>query len=399
MTRTDDTRGDRGRARLDALFACLANGDSRRILGFLYDQAPDSLTQRDLASHLVNRPTGHEADADTTVSQALLRVRHTLVPKLDAAGLVVPEPDHGTVALSDHPAFEDRGIVDVISGEEDADADSLDALFRVLSVGRRRTALDVLSHEFQEIHVETLAREVAATERGVAGQAVPGEDVAAIRQTLFHVHLPLMDDAGVVEYDPDARTVAYAGHPALRVPWMHSVLGPHFRALVTTDSTPREMGHIQGREDVISYGQWLGERTEEELFCMFTHTDMLESGCFRRVIDAAAQGVDVYIGTYDTTVRSYVREHAPEVTLWEPRTNWLSLPVEGNRVGRLILSDRRAVMLGTIKTETDDGVPEEKAIVGEGADNTLVVMIRQMLDGHLDQIDEQYSELAPTLPF
>jgi len=132
---------------------------------------------------------------------------------------------------------------------------------------------------------------------------------------------------------------------------------------------------------------------------MFTHTDMLEAGCFSRIMDAVQRGVTVYLGTYDPTVREYVKEHVPEVTLWEPTTDWVNLPVEANRVGRLLLADREAVMLGTLKKPTEDGVPEEKALIGEGAENTLVVMIRQMLSTYLTQIDESAEAAEADLRF
>lgn len=64
-------------------------------------------------------------------------------------------------------------------------------------------------------------------------------------------------------------TVAYEGHPQLRVPWMRSVLAPAFRRSLT-EGSGEDMGTIDGREGVISYGQWLGERADEELFCLFT---------------------------------------------------------------------------------------------------------------------------------
>lgn len=132
---------------------------------------------------------------------------------------------------------------------------------------------------------------------------------------------------------------------------------------------------------------------------MFTATDLLEAGCFTRIRDAARRGVDVYLGTRDPTVREYVQEHAPEVVLWEPDTNWLDVPVAGDRVGRLLLVDREAVMLGTLSEETTDGVRGERALVGEGANDTLVTVIRQLVVPHLEPIDEETEDVASDLPF
>jgi hypothetical protein len=133
---------------------------------------------------------------------------------------------------------------------------------------------------------------------------------------------------------------------------------------------------------------------------MFTDTALLEAGCLARISDASRHwGVDVYLGTRDPTVREYIRENAPDVVLWKPTTNWLNVPVDRDRVGRLLLADREAIMLGTLGQEGEDSFHEERAIVGEGANNTLVVMVRQLLSDHLEKIDEGTEDGAVQFPF
>ena len=255
----------------------------------------------------------------------------------------------------------------------------------------------MLSHQFGRIHVETLARELLS-DAETTDSAVPAEDVERALVDLRHVDLPTLSEAGVIEYDPDAGTVAYAGHPELTVSWMHSVLEPDFRGSLTGEAEPNAIGEIEGREGVISFGQSLCERADDELFCMFTDTELLEAGCLTRIRDAARRGVDVYLGTRDPAVREYVEEHAPGVVLWEPNTDWLNLPVAGDRVGRLLLADREAVMLGTLLEEQTDGVHEEQSIVGEGEHDTLVTMIYQLLGPHLETIDAEAQDVEALLP-
>lgn len=382
------------------VFASLACADRRRLLGAAHERAPDSLTRRDLATLLapvsVEKP--RDPEANEAVRRAFLAVDHTHLPKLEEAGLLERYSGRGTVAATDHAAFRDEGVVDAITGGARTDDRSLDALFRALADDRRRAVLDVLSHQFGPVHAETLAREVAARERDSAESDVPGEAVERILVDLVHVRLPRLEDAGFIDYDAAAGTVAYDGHPDLRVPWMHSVLGPDFRASLTGESSVGELGTIEGREGVVSFGQSLCDRADEELFCMFTATGLLEAGCFTRIRDAARRGADVYLGTRDPTVREYIEENAPDVVLWEPETDWLDLPVEGNRVGRLLVADREAAMLGTIGEEREDGTHEERSIVGEGADNTLVVMLRQMLRPRLDRLGGRSEDVDPALP-
>lgn len=379
---------------LDTVFTGLADRDRRCLLEILYGRSPEPVTRQELAENLASLDP---PDQEQSVQESLLLLQHVHLPKLEAAGLIEHDTDRGTVTFTDHPVFQDSDIMDILTGEVDTDPESVDALFRSLADFRRRTILDILSHQFHPIHVETLAREIGAVEHYTSESEVPIDEVERITVSLRHCHLPVLSDAGLIDYDREDQMVAHDGHPLLSVPWMHSVLKPDFRPSLTGESELQDVATIEGREEVISFGQYLGEHTEEELFCMFTHRDMLEAGCFSRIQEISRRGVTVYLGTFDPVVREYIQENAPEIVLWEPKMDWLNLPVDGNRVGRLVFSDREAVMLGTLK-ETEDGGHWEKALVGKGMDNPLVVMIRQMLDANLEQ-DDQKEDLGAQLPF
>lgn len=386
---------------LNALFTCLASDFRRRLLGLVYDRAPDALTRQDLAIRLLPSKGEKPLDQATTdeFQQTLDSLHHTHLPKLDAAGLIDHDTDRGAVTLTDHPMFQDADIVDAIHTHENADSESLDALFGALADPRRRTILASLNHSFQEVRLETLARDVGAREQSTAESAVPEDEVEKILVTLRHVHLPKLADAGLIEYDADEQMAAYEGHALLPVAWLHSLLGPDFRAHLTSNSEDVEVETIKGREKVVAYSQLLLENADEELFSMFTASDLLESGCFARVLDASRRGVDVYLGTCDPVVRDLVSEKAPEIILWEPQTDWLNLPVEEDRVGRLLMADREAVMLGTLGEQTDDSVHEERAIIGEGSNNALAAMICQMMGSRLEQIDAQTEDIDALIPF
>lgn len=209
------------------LFSCLARSDRRRLLGILFERAPESMPLDDLARALtLERDASVEAESDDLLSRTLTTLRHQHLPMLDAAGLIDHDHDSDTVAITDHPAFRDTGIVEAITGEADSNSDSLDSLFEALAHSRRRTILDILSHQFGSIYVETLARELWANGRETPESAVSPEAVQQLIVSLRHISLPRLSEAGVIEYDVEEGTVAYAGHPDLRVPWMHSVLEP-----------------------------------------------------------------------------------------------------------------------------------------------------------------------------
>ncbi|WP_123623273.1 hypothetical protein [Halorubrum sp. CSM-61] len=386
---TDDRSGETGTDSLDAAFSALAHGGRRRVLQRLLKAAPDPVPRGGLAPAFA--ACTHEKSSEEVTEEdcqnAAIALHHRHLPTMTAAGLVEYDTDDNTVTLVETPSLRDPYILEAVEGSAPASPESLDAVFDALADDRRRTILDVLSHQIGRIHVETLARELGARERGVAESDISEASVEEVLTRLRHVDLPHLAEAGLVRHDPEARTVAYAGHPALRVPWMHSALHHEFRQRLTGEAEPDGIGELEGRERVVSFGQSVIESAEEELFCMFTDTGLLKTGCLARVRDAARErDVDVYLGTRDPAVKEYVEENAPEVVVWNPDTGWLNLPAEGDRIGRLLMADRETVMLGTLTEEQSDGLYEEQAMIGDGEHNTLVTMVRQLVAPHLEAV-------------
>jgi len=66
------------------------------------------------------------------------------------------------------------------------------------------------------VETETLVGEVVARERGRPGRGSGGpEHHETVASALRSDHLPALDAAGVVSYDPDAGTVRYDGDPGV----------------------------------------------------------------------------------------------------------------------------------------------------------------------------------------
>ena len=76
---------------------------------------------------------------------------------------------------------------------------------RLLADERRRTTLDVLADRQLPVEVGDLAEEVAAMERTT--DEIDVDTVETVAISLHHHHLPLMDDLGVVHYDPTSHRV------------------------------------------------------------------------------------------------------------------------------------------------------------------------------------------------
>lgn len=93
--------------------------------------------------------------------------------------------------------------------------ESTDQLFDALADERRRVVLDSLFESGTPVDVGRLARRVAARERrgGEGDRGPPADAVHRVRVSLHHVHLPKLDDAGLVEYDPDGQAVRTVADP------------------------------------------------------------------------------------------------------------------------------------------------------------------------------------------
>lgn len=99
------------------------------------------------------------------------------------------------------------------SGDAASEGESvpLTTAFRLLARRPRRQLLYLL-HQRDDgaASLDALARRLA--ERG---SEVGADDPSGLRVALHHVHLPKLDEAEVVEYDPDDGEVHYLGDPRL----------------------------------------------------------------------------------------------------------------------------------------------------------------------------------------
>jgi len=78
---------------------------------------------------------------------------------------------------------------------------SLDAVFEMLRSERRRNVLYILYQRAGPVQVSDLADEVATREDA---------ELTRVATAIRHVHLPKLDDAGVVEFDAEAGSVRFA---------------------------------------------------------------------------------------------------------------------------------------------------------------------------------------------
>ena len=79
------------------------------------------------------------------------------------------------------------------------------ARHRLLAARQRRVVLELLADRTTAVGLEELAASVA--ERETPGQTATSTETQRVMTGLHHVHLPMLDDVGVVDYDPAANRV------------------------------------------------------------------------------------------------------------------------------------------------------------------------------------------------
>lgn len=187
------------------LLESLTDGRRRQVLRLLGDRE-GQVAVSDVADHLA--ANADDASTDAATKRARTQLRHAVLPRLEAAGLVQWDDQEGTVATTDHPAYDDPQFRQVLETE----AEGWDDVVACLADERRNTVLAVLDARGEPVERTELAREVAVRE---ADGAASAEAVERLRAELHHVHLPRLAAAGLVEYDVEAGHVTYDGHPQL----------------------------------------------------------------------------------------------------------------------------------------------------------------------------------------
>ncbi len=123
---------------------------------------------------------------------------------------------HATSDVSCEPT--DQRPADESTSEPTDHPDRLpkDVLFDILSVSRRREVLKYLDENEGEATLGPLAEHVAAIENDVTVAELSADQRKRVYVALYQVHLPKMDDAGIIDYDKSRGTIEL-GRPARQV--------------------------------------------------------------------------------------------------------------------------------------------------------------------------------------
>lgn len=85
--------------------------------------------------------------------------------------------------------------------------DGLDACFQALADAKRRLAVYYLQ-EHGQLALADLAELVIEEQRGRPVTAIADEQVKELYLSLYHTHLPVLENAGIARYDQERDLVA-----------------------------------------------------------------------------------------------------------------------------------------------------------------------------------------------
>ena len=194
----------------------------RLVLAILQDQT-SPLSERELATHLVAEEGEKSLVAVTSEEAAEVHadLHHVHLPRLTAASLVERDSEAETVTTTNHPVLDDPQLKMII----EADEDGLDAVLANLASQRRRTVLAVLADSDGPMSREDLAtavRRKAEADSQRTSVEPGGNGSTNVLASLHHVHLPNLDETGLVTYDAEEGTAVYEGHPVFETEWFET---------------------------------------------------------------------------------------------------------------------------------------------------------------------------------
>lgn len=226
-------------AELTTALDVLAAPQRRYLLATLLERADASSTDRPstserlpvetLATEIATIEHGCPIVTDEQCERVHVELVHVHVPRLVDAEFLSrhDDGDATTVSLTDHPVLESawvRSLLDDPTGETlPADEGTLDRTLEALRSPRHRTVCAALARRRGTVSVTDLAAAVVAREGGDGTRLVDVTEPACtdVATSLVHEHLPILSNAGLVEYDDEAGEVALATDtPQWRIDWV-----------------------------------------------------------------------------------------------------------------------------------------------------------------------------------
>jgi sugar-specific transcriptional regulator TrmB len=152
-----------------------------------------------------------------------------------------------------------------------------------------------------------------------------------------------------------------------------------FAELDPVENRPEEFGvwTVTSREAVTNRVLEFVEDADDQVVYM-TVDELLTDGHLDALASAANRSVDVYIGGVSADVQGQIQDQIPSASTFETLWEWSELGA-----GRILITDERTALASVLVEDGGRGVPDETAIWGSGARNSLVVILRALFTSRL----------------
>lgn len=203
---------------LDQWFALVADRRCRQLLTILQHLPDTTVTVPELVHHLCNA-TAESVSVTAVREQLQCKLHHSLLPRLSDADLVAYSPDTSEIRYVPNAAFESllaRLPVDIhpsISQAQSAtETDSVqthEAILAGLANSRRRLVMHRL-RTCGSMALADLADDVAVHEHNRPLTEISPQTVLRGYLSLYHTHIPRLEETMLVHYDQSADWVHLA---------------------------------------------------------------------------------------------------------------------------------------------------------------------------------------------
>lgn len=144
------------------------------------------------------------------------------------------------------------------------------------------------------------------------------------------------------------------------------------------DTNP-EVWSLTGCDTITTRTKRLVDEATTEVLLLVGDSAVLSDGLYDRLVAAEDRGIDVIVGTGSEALRNQIGRGLPDSTVFDSQLQWLHSKNGQNSVsvGRLLLVDDTRLLASTVVRSA--GQAREQAICGDGASNSVVLILRQLL--------------------
>lgn len=188
----------------------IASGNHRAILRFLLENG-SSVREQELANHLLTIDKNKSTTSRTHSRDQPDRIElyHILLPQLADFNLVSWDNEAGIIEKGAHPALDDQRFRQLLQAE----IEGFDEALAHIANKRNRVLLTILKHADTSMTLTDLARELVRADASIL--TPDPQTVKEVLVPLYHIHLPALDNDGLVEFDIETGRATYVDHPGV----------------------------------------------------------------------------------------------------------------------------------------------------------------------------------------